>query len=355
MVLTGEIDLHTAPRLVRGRRRRARGGPRPGRPRHARRDVLRLAGPGHARHPRARGGPRQGRARPREPRRLPQTPPRRLRHRRALRHPRTRARKPPRPRTRASATSRRPAPTAARATAAPARRPRQEPSAMNLSTTAARRSSPPPASSRSAASRSPGSAWPAKPAAVLIAGTLLLFAGGATVLAWAIVEGAGARAAAVGLAAAILPAPILVGTFLWLGRYRRRPWLVLAFCFGWGACVSTAHLPRRQHRRGGPAREERLDQNLAAVVSAPVIEEITKLLGPLLVYWFARRHLTGTLDALVYCGLAGAGFARRRERPLRLRRLPVRRRVPRRRRRDRTGHAARSSCAASPPCSPTRS
>jgi hypothetical protein len=51
------------------------------------------------------------------------------------------------------------------------------------------------------------------------------------------------------------------------------------------------------------------DQNLAAVVSAPVIEEIAKLLGPLLVYWFARRHLTGTLDALVYCGLAGAGFA----------------------------------------------
>lgn len=144
---------------------------------------------------------------------------------------------------------------------------------------------------------------------VLIAGTLLLFAGGGTVLAWAIVEGAGARAAAVGLVAAILPAPILVGTFLWLGRYRRRPWLVLAFCFGWGACVSTAISLAVNTGSALLLAKNDLDQNLAAVASAPVIEEISKLLGPLLVYWFARRHLTGTLDAIVYCGLAGAGFA----------------------------------------------
>lgn len=144
---------------------------------------------------------------------------------------------------------------------------------------------------------------------VLIAGTLLLFAGGGTVLAWAIVEGAGARAAAVGLVAALLPAPILVGTFLWLGRYRRRPWLVLAFCFGWGACVSTAISLAVNTGAAVLLAKNDLDQNLAAVVSAPVIEEISKLLGPLLVFWFARRHLTGTLDAIVYCGLAGAGFA----------------------------------------------
>ena len=144
---------------------------------------------------------------------------------------------------------------------------------------------------------------------VLIAGTVLLFAGGGTVLAWAIVEGAGARAAAVGLVAALLPAPILVGAFLWLGRYRRRPWLVLAFCFGWGACVSTAIALAVNTYAAYLLDKNGYDQNLAAVFSAPVIEEIAKLLGPLLVYWFARRHITGTLDALVYCGLAGAGFA----------------------------------------------
>ncbi|MDN3240757.1 PrsW family intramembrane metalloprotease [Glycomyces tritici] len=148
-----------------------------------------------------------------------------------------------------------------------------------------------------------------KTTGVLVAGTSLLFAGGATVLAWAIVEGAGAQAFAVGLAAAIVPAPVLVGTFLWLGRYRRRPWLVLAFCFGWGACVATAISLIVNTSASILLDKNDLDPNLAAVFSAPVIEEITKLLGPLLVYWTARRHLTGTLDALVYCGLAGAGFA----------------------------------------------
>jgi RsiW-degrading membrane proteinase PrsW (M82 family) len=113
----------------------------------------------------------------------------------------------------------------------------------------------------------------------------------------------------VGLIAALLPAPILVGTFLWLGRYRRRPWLVLAFCFGWGACIATAISLVVNTSASYLLHRNDLDANLAAVVSAPVIEEITKLLGPLLVYWVARRHLTGTLDALVYCGLAGAGFA----------------------------------------------
>lgn len=144
---------------------------------------------------------------------------------------------------------------------------------------------------------------------LLVTGVALLFAGGATVLAWAIVEGTGAQAFAVGLAAALLPAPVLVGTFLWLGRYRRRPWLVLAFCFGWGACVATAISLIVNTSASIILDKNGLDPNLAAVVSAPVIEEIAKLLGPLLVYWTARRHLTGTLDAIVYCGLAGAGFA----------------------------------------------
>ncbi|THV24381.1 PrsW family intramembrane metalloprotease [Glycomyces paridis] len=144
---------------------------------------------------------------------------------------------------------------------------------------------------------------------LLVGGTLLLFAGGATVLAWAIIEGAGGEAAAVGLAAALLPAPILIGAFVWLGRYRRRPWLVLAFCLGWGACVATAIALGVNTGAAYLLHRNDLNPDLAAVVSAPVIEEIGKLLGPLLVYWFARRHLTGTLDALVYCGLSGAGFA----------------------------------------------
>ncbi|WP_051393090.1 PrsW family intramembrane metalloprotease [Glycomyces arizonensis] len=140
-------------------------------------------------------------------------------------------------------------------------------------------------------------------------GCALLFAGGATVLGWAIVDGAGAEAAGVGLVAALVPAPFLVATFLWLGRHRRRPWLVLAFCFGWGACVATAVALGVNTGVAYLLRENGLNENLAAVVSAPVIEEIAKLAGPLLILWLARGHFTGMLDAIVYCGLAGAGFA----------------------------------------------
>ena len=142
-----------------------------------------------------------------------------------------------------------------------------------------------------------------------IAGCSLVFGGGLTVLTWSIVTSAGAEAAGVGLLAALLPAPVLVGTFVWLGRYRRRPWLVLVFCFGWGASVATSISLGVNTFAGKLLHDNHLDEELAAVVSAPVIEEITKLAGPLLVLFLARRHFTGTLDAIVYCGLSGAGFA----------------------------------------------
>ncbi|WP_156037768.1 PrsW family intramembrane metalloprotease, partial [Glycomyces tenuis] len=145
--------------------------------------------------------------------------------------------------------------------------------------------------------------------ALTATGCALLFAGGLTVLGWSIVDGAGAEAAGVGLVAAFVPAPVLIATFVWLGRHRRRPWLVLAFCFGWGACVSTAISLGVNTGAAYLLHENGLSTDLAAVVSAPVIEEITKLAGPLLVLWLARAHFTGTLDAIVYCGLSGAGFA----------------------------------------------
>jgi protease PrsW len=142
-----------------------------------------------------------------------------------------------------------------------------------------------------------------------LVGSTLLFAAGLLVLGWAIVDSTGVEAAGVGLVAALLPAPLLVGTFIWLGRYRRRPWLVLVFCFGWGACVSTAISLGVNTGIALWLRDAGFDPNLAAVVSAPVIEEITKLIGPLLILLVARRHLTGLLDAIVYCGLSAAGFA----------------------------------------------
>src|SRR6266550_6689490 len=43
----------------------------------------------------------------------------------------------------------------------------------------------------------------------------------------------------IGLVAAILPVPILVGCFLWLDRYEPEPARYLVFCFAWGSSVAT--------------------------------------------------------------------------------------------------------------------
>src|SRR4051812_37886189 len=43
----------------------------------------------------------------------------------------------------------------------------------------------------------------------------------------------------VGLSAAILPVPVLVGCFLWLDRYEPEPSRYLVFCFAWGSAVAT--------------------------------------------------------------------------------------------------------------------
>src|SRR5690606_10266181 len=135
------------------------------------------------------------------------------------------------------------------------------------------------------------------------------FVGGLAVLGWAIVEGTGAEAAGVGLVAAFVPAPLLVATFVWLGRHRRRPSLLLAFCFGCGACVSTAISLGGTTGVACVLRMADCRSDPAAVVSAPVIEEATRRAGPPLVFWLARARFTGILVAIVHCGLSGAGFA----------------------------------------------
>ncbi|MGL1654814.1 PrsW family glutamic-type intramembrane protease, partial [Vibrio parahaemolyticus] len=47
----------------------------------------------------------------------------------------------------------------------------------------------------------------------------------------------------------------------------------------------------------------------SSVVQAPIVEEIAKGLGLLLLYAGARRYLDGPVDGIVYGALIGAGFA----------------------------------------------
>ncbi|GHJ46340.1 protease PrsW [Catellatospora sp. TT07R-123] len=116
----------------------------------------------------------------------------------------------------------------------------------------------------------------------------------------------GPQAFTIGLVAAVLPVPVLVSVFLWLDRYEPEPPWLLVGAFVWGAFPATglALLVNRFF-----FETVGLPDAIVATVVAPVVEESGKALGPLLIFWFMRRELSGITDGLVYCGLSGVGFA----------------------------------------------
>ena len=113
----------------------------------------------------------------------------------------------------------------------------------------------------------------------------------------------------IGLGAAILPVPVLVGCFLWLDRYEPEPTRYLVFCFAWGASVATLAALGVNTGVAWIFEQIGLPDALVAVLVAPFIEESMKALGPILLLWRRRREWSGITDGIVYCGLSAIGFA----------------------------------------------
>jgi len=119
----------------------------------------------------------------------------------------------------------------------------------------------------------------------------------------------GPTALAVGLGAAILPVPVLVGVFVWLDRYEPEPVRYLALAFCWGAVIATTTSLVVNNFASDRFTDWGLPDALVAVLVAPFIEELTKALGPLLILLRRRREFSGITDGIVYCGLSATGFA----------------------------------------------
>ncbi|HEV7965045.1 MAG TPA: PrsW family glutamic-type intramembrane protease, partial [Actinoplanes sp.] len=113
----------------------------------------------------------------------------------------------------------------------------------------------------------------------------------------------------IGLVAAILPVPILVGCFLWLDRYEPEPARYLVFCFAWGSSVATLAALGVNSGVAKIFEIVGLPDALVAVLVAPFIEESMKALGPILLLWRRRREWSGITDGIVYCGISAIGFA----------------------------------------------
>jgi RsiW-degrading membrane proteinase PrsW (M82 family) len=142
-----------------------------------------------------------------------------------------------------------------------------------------------------------------------LGGLILLLAGAAIGMLVYLGYNLGIEALLIGLAAAILPVPVLVACFLWLDRYEPEPTWALAACFAWGAFVATGIALFVNTLSASVFEANGLSDGLVAVVVAPFIEESSKALGPLLLLWFLRREISGITDGIVYCGLSATGFA----------------------------------------------
>jgi RsiW-degrading membrane proteinase PrsW (M82 family) len=106
--------------------------------------------------------------------------------------------------------------------------------------------------------------------------------------------------AAVGLG--LVPLIIVLPVLAWLDRVEPEPWSSRLHAVLWGATVAGVV--------SGVVNTIvafAVNDVAAAVVSAPLIEELTKGLG---IYWAVRRHeVDSVMDGIVYAGWVALGFA----------------------------------------------
>ncbi len=118
----------------------------------------------------------------------------------------------------------------------------------------------------------------------------------------------GVTATVLGVLLSLVVLGIIVPVLLWLDRFQREPPVLLAFVFGWGACVATLGAITL-NQIGGSLVGAQAGDWVIDIAIAPIVEETLKGLAPLLILLFRRREIDGIVDGMVYAGLSAAGFA----------------------------------------------
>ncbi len=125
--------------------------------------------------------------------------------------------------------------------------------------------------------------------------------------------GLGPAAFAIGGVMALIPFTIVYLGVRWVDRWEPEPRAAVVFAFLWGAGVSVlmalivgAEIDNVINSLGGPGPDYEF---FSAAIQAPIVEELGKGLGVLIIFFVARKHFDGPVDGLVYSAWVAGGFA----------------------------------------------
>jgi len=117
----------------------------------------------------------------------------------------------------------------------------------------------------------------------------------------------------IGLVSATLPVPIYLILVIWIDRYESEPVWMLATAFFWGALVAVFFAFLINTASGLAVmiltNDVAAGNTFGAVISAPIVEEISKAIILLIFFFFKKDEFDGVIDGIVYAAMVGLGFA----------------------------------------------
>jgi RsiW-degrading membrane proteinase PrsW (M82 family) len=114
---------------------------------------------------------------------------------------------------------------------------------------------------------------------------------------------------------AVIPLAIVLLGIRWIDRWEPEPRGALGFAFLWGAGASIAIAlifdlgVQLVAAFAGVGTDTFGALFLSLVVQAPIVEEVGKGLGLLVLFWVVKRQFDGPVDGVVYGAMVAVGFA----------------------------------------------
>jgi len=115
-----------------------------------------------------------------------------------------------------------------------------------------------------------------------------------------------------GFLTATIPVPLYIVLVLWIDRYEAEPLWMLATAFFWGAVVATFFaflLNTTSQGIVGSISNANAGEAFAAVISAPIVEEVGKAFIIIIFFFWRKDEFDGVVDGIVYASMTALGFA----------------------------------------------